>query len=474
MGISQKDDGSVSFSEQTGKGRIVTINFPKNSWGLILTTDDKRNTNPEIPKFAPVIVTDAKGNKRMMQFTSEKDGMHMNAMQIESRYHHDGNGSGDSEENMDHAVKIENQLQVGGTGGDIDELSIGHLDPNTTTDSHLEINVQAESSVTSDDANTTSQDQNQTKIIVKTDRRVTDTTVNGKPAKVFVFKNIVRKDSTLHSRNHANMDSTLREAHKSLKIAEQQIKMINIDSIYRSASEVMKKAADELKKINTNSLFNEANKNLKRANEDLKMMNLDSIMKAANENLKQAEEIMAKRCNQLNHLVPILVRTGTKDHYNKQEDITYDDGLIFWYENTPDFIKAAKSIPVITSYRIDDNADSVVINTPNGKKVITKTDLSVNEPTSGVNQVLSRSIIYPNPAKNTTTVRFNLSEPRTLAFSIHDLLGKRVMEGGNLSATSAGSFEKELNVSELPAGVYLLVITTDKGEQSMQRLVIEK
>ncbi|MEP7235888.1 MAG: T9SS type A sorting domain-containing protein, partial [Ignavibacteriota bacterium] len=111
---------------------------------------------------------------------------------------------------------------------------------------------------------------------------------------------------------------------------------------------------------------------------------------------------------------------------------------------------------------------------------------STNDPASNGNEVansldvgppadvLHKTLIYPNPARTSATVRLALSEPRNLAFSIHDLLGKRVLEAGNLTATSAGDYEKDLNISELPAGVYLLVITTDKGEQNMQRLVIEK
>ena len=50
----------------------------------------------------------------------------------------------------------------------------------------------------------------------------------------------------------------------------------------------------------------------------------------------------------------------------------------------------------------------------------------------------------------------------------------RLILSATAIANSAGSFEKELNLRQLTAGVYLLVITTDKGEQNMQRLVIEK
>ncbi len=147
----------------------------------------------------------------------------------------------------------------------------------------------------------------------------------------------------------------------------------------------------------------------------------------------------------LDHLVPILVRTATSKHFNKEEGITFDDGLIFWYNPEKDLFA---NIPEAQS--------------------------SVSPSQNMTNGIISKAVLYPNPAKTKTTLHFDLSEPRTVAFSIHDLLGKRVLDGGSIRETTAGNYEKELNVGELTEGVYLLVITTDKGEQNIQRLVIKK
>ena len=182
---------------------------------------------------------------------------------------------------------------------------------------------------------------------------------------------------------------------------------------------------------------------MKKLNERMKDLNLDSVMQSANEHIKDAEKIMQERCSELNHLVPILVRSATKENYSKEDNITYDDGLIFWYDPHD---------PITKVLPLAENKTENI------------------EPVSVINQ----PIIYPNPAHSNVAVHFSLPEPRTLAFSIHDLLGKRVMEAGSINAPNAGSYEKELNISELPSGVYLLVITTDKGEQFTERLAIEK
>jgi hypothetical protein len=453
MGITKKDNGTVSFSQKNDKGTIFTMSFPEKSWGIIIDDEHAKVAKEDVPTFAPLIVTDTKGNKRLMQFTGESNGVKMKSMQINT--HSDGGGNRNT-------INIENKIQIGGEDGNLDKLQIGQDADNEGSN---EIELQAQSGVSSGNENEPAPEHQHVKVIIKNQRHETDTTIGGKPHKMIIVKKIVQKDSTLHSLNKGlKMDSVILQSRKSLKIAEQQLKMINMDSIYQSASEVMKKAEEEIKKINLDSILNEATKSLKNAGEELKRMNIDSIMKSANQSMIEAEEIMAKRCDELNSLVPILVRSATRDHYDKEEDITYDDGLIFWYDNSRDLANAVHTIPA----RYEPGSVAFTINGPATEE---------KPPTSTVNQgsmIMTKTLLYPNPARNSTTVRLALSEPRMIAFTIHDLLGKRVMEAGNLAATSAGNYEKELNLSELTPGVYLLVITTDKGEQSMQRLVIEK
>ncbi|MDX1439858.1 MAG: T9SS type A sorting domain-containing protein, partial [Rubricoccaceae bacterium] len=68
----------------------------------------------------------------------------------------------------------------------------------------------------------------------------------------------------------------------------------------------------------------------------------------------------------------------------------------------------------------------------------------------------------PNPAKETSTISFRLTNPSSITLAAYDLLGRRVatlMDG----VRAAGSHEVVFDVSSLPSGVYILRLTA--GDQ---------
>jgi len=447
MGISKREDGTVDFAQKNDNGKVFSMGFPKNSWGIIIS-DDKPNTNINAPNFAPVIVTDSKGNKRLMQFSSEKNGIKTRTMELNS--HGSANG-------MNNTVSVR-KMQVGGKDGDVDKLTIGNPESNDRGNHaqqiHIESNVETVTETTGDGQSSSLPETNQKNVTVKTERKQIDTTINGKPAKIIVMhvNKTIRKDST-GGTSLDNGARSVNEAEIQFAQIDKQMQEMNLDSVIRTATKTMEIAMEQ------------SNKQVAGINKKMRHNNMDSVLQLANEALKEATKSMEDINGNLNNLIPILVREKTSEHYNDKDGITYDDGLIFWYENTDALQEAVRDQNAPKPGSVQFTIDAPIDN--NNEK---PASLDVKS----LGSVMSKSLLYPNPAKTTTTVRFTLSEPRILAFSIHDLLGKRVMEGGNLAANSAGSFEKELNLNELPSGVYLLVITTDKGEQSMQRLVIEK
>jgi hypothetical protein len=416
MGVSKKDDGTIIFSQKNENGKIFSMAFPKNTWGIIVGGKDLENAASNAPRFAPMMVTDTKGNKRLMQFSSEKDGKKMRALEIASRSDDENIDPQKIDEAIHNALEIAGNLEIG-KDGDVDLLKVGS---DSVQNKHL-------------------------KIFVKTDRREMDS--NGKNEKIVIFKNLAFLDSTLKGQGKITEE----------KKFKQFLTDLHIDP------------ANSKAKIKINISNNEA-----ELDNDPSDVDIQDIEANISQHLMEAE----KKSLDLNTLIPILVRPATSEHFDKHEGIIYNDGLIFWYDNSEAFVKAAKTIPIITEYDIDwiikkQNADSIVINDKNGKKVIRKADLSVGKPDHGTNQIISSSI-YPNPARNSAKILFSLSEPHTIGFSVHDLLGKRIMEAGSVAEIASGNYEKDLDLSSLPAGVYLLVLTTDKGEQTTQRLVIEK
>jgi hypothetical protein len=82
--------------------------------------------------------------------------------------------------------------------------------------------------------------------------------------------------------------------------------------------------------------------------------------------------------------------------------------------------------------------------------------------------------VYPNPAKEKIQIALELSEPQQLAFTITDVLGKKVYEQ-EPRQYGAGKETIELLIDRIQtSGIYLLRITTDKGEQTIQRIAVEK
>lgn len=420
MGVSKKDDGTVSFSQKNENGRIFTMSFPKNTWGIVIG-DEKQHENIDAPRFAPLIVTDTKGNKRLMQFTSEKNGVKTRGMEIQSRADDADIDAGELSNVINNALKLEGALQVGGKDGDIDMLKLG-LDSNDLKDLNDALRTEITLNVHSDTNSSVKMPRRKgVQVFVNTDKREIDTTTDGKPHKMIVMNKTVRRiDSTMQ-----NAAETVRRAEKEIEHVIKKMHLEHLDSANGKLQSQIKELETEIE----HESGNEAR--------------FDGTIKSlALLDMHELEE----QAGELNRLVPILVRNATSEHLNKEEGITYDDGLIFWYDPQKELLS---TLPEASNSGVAPSS---------------------NEATATITEVS----LFPNPARNRSTVRLTVAEPRNLAFSIHDLLGKKVIEGGTLSAATGGSYVHELNLSELSAGVYLLVITTDKGEQSMQRLVIEK
>jgi len=78
------------------------------------------------------------------------------------------------------------------------------------------------------------------------------------------------------------------------------------------------------------------------------------------------------------------------------------------------------------------------------------------------NGVVSLSSPYPNPAINTMTVPFNLSEASEVSLFVLDLTGKEVINI-NKGQLSAGDQNLTVEVSNLNSGSYIIVVKTSKG-----------
>jgi len=79
---------------------------------------------------------------------------------------------------------------------------------------------------------------------------------------------------------------------------------------------------------------------------------------------------------------------------------------------------------------------------------------------------------YPNPASGTFTVPYSLDQSREVTIQLYDLNGrqlKRVVKGRQ----PAGTYQEEVNVADLSAGLYFYGIQTESGLSMTKRIVIQ-
>jgi hypothetical protein len=129
-------------------------------------------------------------------------------------------------------------------------------------------------------------------------------------------------------------------------------------------------------------------------------------------------------------LIPIRVRN--------LKNAAHPNELIFWYEPSPELTAV---IPAAVS------------------------------PVPAVQSKQLAISVYPNPTYGPATIHYELSDAPRAYFSVRNLLGQEVLNGGMTSATTG---DANLDLSKLPAGVYLLITTTDNGERDVERVVVTK
>ncbi len=85
---------------------------------------------------------------------------------------------------------------------------------------------------------------------------------------------------------------------------------------------------------------------------------------------------------------------------------------------------------------------------------------------------LTTAPLQPNPAHAFTIVHYHLDEARATTITLHDMRGQQLDVLARSEQSESGDVSKQVSFGSIPAGVYLLAITTDRGEQAVQRLVV--
>ena len=86
------------------------------------------------------------------------------------------------------------------------------------------------------------------------------------------------------------------------------------------------------------------------------------------------------------------------------------------------------------------------------------------------NTLASSMNIFPNPASNELTTNFTLEEPADVQFVLYDIVGNLIVLASEENY-AAGPNRKEMNVEQVPSGIYQLAIKTNQSVISRKVIV---
>lgn len=444
LGLQKAPNGDLLYKGAIKGGTVMTINIPAKGWGVTSNMQTRKEASTDV-KLTPMIITDARGNKRFINYSDENTMLHMQRFQS----------------NMPGGFVID--------GDKIPNISIQNDEANIMINSdrvvdgkQLKSNTRMRKKIMISHDSTSANDASD---IHKMNMQIFVDESDG-DKKNFNF-NMKFDDSTM------DMSATIKEAMSKAQEAMKSIR-VEMDSAHKSMINIQLD-----KNFNWNGNLQGFDSTVKNLDNDMSSI----IIMDKNYSPEEVQEldqnvligmpgidgeikaIEVKLTAMINTLVPVLVRKATEVTHNDQENRDYDNGVIIWLEPTKELYAA---LP---------NQYEVVL--PSGMKLVGGTShLATNaqdKQSDIAKQVVSNTTVYPNPVRTSkTNIHYKLSEPRSVAFSIHDILGKKIVDCGSLAERPQGEYDFELNIGSIPAGIYLVVITTDKGEQTIQRIAVEK
>jgi hypothetical protein len=161
----------------------------------------------------------------------------------------------------------------------------------------------------------------------------------------------------------------------------------------------------------------------------------------------------------INKLVPVVVNERGGEH-----------SYIFWYEPTAELIDKLPSKyrsalePELIALK-NSLLDCRVAPEPGAKSFF-----DVWRACSGAIENLS---ISPNPVKDMLTATYTLTSERSCSVALHDLRGAKVKDLSDFRNKPASEIVEQYPISGVTPGLYLLVVTSNNGEQAVQRVIVE-
>ena len=164
-------------------------------------------------------------------------------------------------------------------------------------------------------------------------------------------------------------------------------------------------------------------------------------------------------------LVPVFIKNSSTDAA----------GIVLWYVPTEDFVNNLPS-----RYKEQLKAELNILNEIQNSKISAdnvcevlagnQTYLNICKQKVGA---IEKMTLYPNPAYGATICKYKLNERKNVKISIHDINGKFIKELQKECNQEPGVYEIKLDINNLNSGNYLVAITTDDCNQSIEKLIIK-
>ncbi len=242
-----------------------------------------------------------------------------------------------------------------------------------------------------------------------------------------------------------------------------KIKIVNSDENFKDEMPNMLVDSDGSMQINVVE-SNGSKLNIKTLNKNNQMQSNDIILNLP-ENATMSSRINSRNLPtdlesiaKINTLVPIGVGF-------KAGEIDY----ILWCDATTEL---AERLPAEIRDRLMPEIKAL-----ENKSTECKTSPVAGEPYLDVWKTCSGAVealnAYPNPAREDINVNFNLNAERKVNISINDLFGNRIQLLDSDRIMQPGQHTEHFKLNSIPSGMYYIVVQTDKGEKTLQRIIIQ-
>ena len=178
------------------------------------------------------------------------------------------------------------------------------------------------------------------------------------------------------------------------------------------------------------------------------------------------------------NLIPVLVKSG--EEYTTMDKLTKKarPDIIFWYEPTEKFLKI---LDTKTANEIRNDIAALACNrskitfttdsTCDGKSVVSCNYFEACQNTKS--KAITKYSVFPNPAKDNFNLKLDLKEECSVVAYMFALNGAEVKQFP-IGKIKQGISQKELSSDGITPGLYLLRITTDKGDVFNERILIKE